>query len=130
MQHPRKNAASRSLNVQSYIDARIMADLAREFKRLGVSHKGSYSHMVNTILQRTHEAWDCEFFETTEEALAWLADENFSIAQFEKDGRHQRRLLTAMQKESLQLDEGKVDVDIERVSEIANLFDDNNKKEE
>ncbi len=91
---------TRSLNVQTYCDARVIADLVREFERQGVAHKTSYSHVVYSILKLAWVNWNCEHFSSTEDALAFLSSRGFSLKQTKVKGRGDR-LLRALQQESL-----------------------------
>ena len=116
----------RSLNVQTYIDARTMADLVKVFQESQIPHKGSYSFVLGRILEATHKQWACSFFTETEQALTFLADQGFSVAQM-KGVKTGKKLLVAMNKEALLLEEGSVGQEVEekatdRGSEIASMF--------
>ena len=114
-----------SFNVQTYVDARLIADLALEFKRQGVPHRNSYSHLLSSILSTVHTSWDCSHFETTEEGLEWLATEGFSLGQL-KTPRRARPLLKEVNKEALAIaeaEEAEVEAADARVEEITALFE-------
>ena len=118
---------ARSLNVQSYVDARLFGDSVRVFNETGMSHKGSYSHVIHTVLRTAWSEWEAEFFQTTEEALDFLSSQGFSIEQLkmEKQGK---KLLKAMNKEALSGEREEVENSSpqqpseERVEELSELF--------
>jgi hypothetical protein len=110
---------SPSLNVQTYIDVRIVADLARVFRAAGVPHKGNYSHLMKEILKLAHVDWDAAHFTSPEEALAFLSNEGFSLSQL-SDERFARPMLKALSKKTL---EESGNLDEKRVDEVSRLFD-------
>lgn len=85
----------RTLNVQTYEDPIVVADLVYALKREGIPHRGSYSHVLHLIMEGTRKAWEMEQFHTTEEALQFLQNEGFSVAQM-KDSTRGPRLKRAM----------------------------------
>ena len=114
--------STRSLNIQTFIDARIIADIVLHFKRNSLPHKGSYSGVMNTILAHVHASWECEHFLTTEEALDFLMLEGFSIAQLNKSKAGQR-LLKAMNADALQVPELSMNVPRElRAQELEQVL--------
>ena len=123
---PPAKPPQRSLNVQTYIDARVMADLVKVFQETQIPHKGSYSFVFCRILEATHKQWACSFFTETEKALSYLADQGFSVAQM-KGAKTGKKLLVAMNKEALLLEEESESQEVEekatdRGSEIASMF--------
>ena len=112
-----------SLNVQTFVDARLGADIARAFTHMGVAHKGSYSHMLGIILDAVHEQWDCHHFDSTEDALSFLDASGFSVAQL-GDARKGKTLLKTINQEQVTQEAGGEPpvVDEGRVEEITNLF--------
>ena len=117
---------TRSFTVQSFVDARLVADLVRMFNEEGVEHKASYSHLVNTVLKAAHQDWKCDFFQTTEDALQYLQLNGFSISQLGTDGRGQKTL-RVLNKETLQAEnrehtEEESAVEPARANELAGMF--------
>jgi hypothetical protein len=115
----------RSFNVQTYVDARIVAGIVKHFQKIEVPHKSSYSHMLNQILRAVHADWECEQFETTEEALQYLSEQGFSVSQMNTTGRG-NKILRAMNKDSLKEvteTEEPPPVNRGRASEIVQMFD-------
>lgn len=116
---------TRSFNMQTYVDARIVAGLVKYFQKIGVPHKSSYSHMLNQILKAVHADWECEHFETTEEALQYLSEQGFSVSQIGTPGRGDK-ILRAMNKDALkevsEVEEAPT-VNRGRTTEIAKMFD-------
>tara|TARA_R110000824_G_scaffold57612_7_gene156671 strand:+ start:1979 stop:2323 length:345 start_codon:yes stop_codon:yes gene_type:complete len=111
--------------MQTYVDARIVAGLVKYFQKIGVPHKSSYSHMLNQILKAVHADWECEHFETTEEALQYLSEQGFSVSQIGTPGRGDK-ILRAMNKDALkevsEVEEAPT-VNRGRTTEIAKMFD-------
>ncbi len=93
----------KTLNVQSYTDARIIADLAKYLKTRGINHNGSYSKLLNILIKSAWLHWNAEFFETTEEALEFLANEGFSVAQLSSN-RMKQAISKAMAAETFELE--------------------------
>ena len=81
---PTTEGPPRTINVQTMAPPQMMADLVRFLDQAQVPHRSSYSHVLWLILQGTHSTWDCTHFRTTEEALAYLASQGFSVAQAQR----------------------------------------------
>ena len=93
------------------------------FKREGIGHRGSYSFLINRILEAAFDSYDCTAFDTTEEALAYLQEEGFSINQLgTKKGKG---LLRAMNKDALHQAEMDLEdpVDEERAADIRAMLE-------
>jgi hypothetical protein len=87
-----KPQSSRSLNVQTYVDAQIIADLVFSFREQGIAHKSSYSHVVYQILKLVHADWGAQHFSTVEDSLDYLASEGFSLGQLKVPDRGEKTL--------------------------------------
>jgi hypothetical protein len=114
-------SAKNSCNLQTYCDARLVADLVLEFNKQGIPHKGSFSFLLQAILRQAHKDWGAAHFESTEQALEFLSSEGFSIKQF-KGGRQGLRALRAMQREEEAQPEREPPT-WEREQEIAGLLE-------
>ena len=116
---------TRSFTVQSFVDARLIADLVRFFNEEDVPHKTSYSHVVNSVLLAAHRDWDCRYFNKTEEALSYLAFNGFSISQMKTEGRGEK-VLRALNKEALMDDAAEASGSV-RADEISTMFGEDDK---
>ena len=116
-------APRRSLNLQCLEDPRLFADLVRFMKESGVPTRGSYSHVVHTILAGTHRTWECAYFtkQTVDVALQYLAAEGFSLSQL-KSANSGKRLLNHMNAEALAEESVAPPVDAKRAEDIQKLF--------
>ena len=114
-----------SINVQTYVDARVIADIARAFSGMKVPHKSSYSYMFAQLIYHCRTEWEARHFQDTETALEFLASEGFSV----KQGKS-ARVLRAMNKENFAAENAiaapvEVEVNPERAKELKEaLFDD------
>jgi len=118
-----------NLNIQCYIDARLVASLARWMEESNlIPCKGSYSRMIRLLLDAIAEDNDVPRFRDTEKALAYLASKGFSVAQLGSPPRA-RKIRAQLSAESLEgeaqvpLLDLEAEADVERVAEIEDLFD-------
>jgi hypothetical protein len=88
-----------TLNVQTHLDARVFADIIRWMKAHNIEHGASYSKVVRLLLIAVQKEHDCAFFETLEEAIAFLESEGFSMAQLK--GERGAKTFRALSAESV-----------------------------
>ena len=110
----------RSLNVQTYVDARLFAGLVQEFELQGIPHKGSYSHVLYEVLKLAVDSWECVSPKTTEEALSFLQSRGFSLGQM-KIPQRGKRLLRALNEDAREADTKPAELE-GRVEELKEMF--------
>lgn len=74
----------KSYNVQTYVDVKIFAGVARHLIRKGLLEFNNNSEVLRTVLQMVYGAFmkeDLEPFESGAEALAFLKNSGFSTRQ-------------------------------------------------
>ena len=88
---PQRNNA---LNIQTYADARIIADIVLSMQESGIHVKPTYSDLLKRLLEVVWESWEAKHFEFTEDALEFLGSCGFSTVQLGGDrGKRLKRVL-------------------------------------
>ena len=72
-----------ALNIQTYVDPRLVADIVLSMQEAGIQIKPTYSNLLKRLLIVIHESWGAEHFEFVEDALSFLLMSGFSVAQLE-----------------------------------------------
>lgn len=92
-----------TFNLQTHIDVREVAVLDAFLRKLGHNPR-SLSELGKMTIQLVVNAAIQDDFsppETAQEALDYLTDLGYAMGQFQSRGRQQRRIVTALQRESL-----------------------------
>lgn len=108
---------AKNLNVQAYVDIREFAALVSLLESQGWTGRGSYSETIRLLISNVLRAAGKRPFPDTEEALAYLAEHNYSLAQL-GERRRGRALRVSLQAEDLAETPGLS----HRASEIAQLL--------
>ena len=112
----------KGMNVQGYISAKIIADIALLLKNKDIDVEGNMSRLVGVVFDNFHQQLCKVKFDNNELAISFLKEEGFSLKQIKvKDLRH-KHLIEGLSEESLRGEE--VDSSIkERATKIADMLD-------